>query len=114
MLCLLSIEYKNFYKILFTLTGLLPGGECNLLHLRSEDKEQMWRCNNRKKDSVKISWMRNLYIKLREGRERLVMDNAKYLRFESEMMGPTGGGVTGTTSNNKPSEKAKEKNNAHF
>jgi hypothetical protein len=34
---------------------------------------------NQKKESVKISWMQNLYVKLREGRERLVMDIAKDL-----------------------------------
>jgi hypothetical protein len=77
-LCTLSIRYKNFHKRPFTLTGL-SDGECNLLYLRLEDKEQIWRRNNKKKESVKISWMRYLYIKLTEGRQRLIVDNAEDL-----------------------------------
>jgi hypothetical protein len=33
--------------------------------------------------------MQNLYVKLREGRERLEMDKTKDLRYKSGMMGPS-------------------------
>jgi ribosomal protein L37AE/L43A len=41
---------------------------------------------------VKITRMRNLYQKLRDGVEKLKIDNRKVLGYATGMMGPDGGG----------------------
>jgi hypothetical protein len=41
---------------------------------------------------VKITRMRNLYRKLRDGVKKLKVDNRKALGYETGMMGPDGSG----------------------
>jgi hypothetical protein len=51
---------------------------------------------------LKISWMQNLYVKLREGRDKREVSNEQCKRpiYKSGMMRP-GGDATGATNNNK-------------
>jgi hypothetical protein len=83
--CLLSIGYKRFYTRLFAKTGLTKG-ECAALFFWSEDKERQWRKLYRKKESVKIRRMRDLYIKLKEGRDKQAQDRMKGHAYRTNMM----------------------------
>jgi hypothetical protein len=86
-----SIGYRQFYKRVFSLTGIeMCDDDITYLFLRSEDGEKLWRKMNRKIESVKITRMRTLYKKLRDGVEKLKADNAKELGYETNMMGPGG------------------------
>jgi hypothetical protein len=87
-----SIGYRQFYKRVFSLTGIeMCDDDITYLFLRSEDGQKLWRKMNRKIESVKITRMRTLYKKLRDGVEKLKADNAKELGYETNMMGPGGG-----------------------
>jgi hypothetical protein len=87
-----SVGYRQFYERVFSLTGIkMRDDDITNLFLRSEDSQKMWRTLHRREESVKITRMRTLYKKLREGVEKLKADNAKQLGYESGMMGPGGG-----------------------
>ena len=88
---------------MFSRTGLTKG-EFTALFFRSEDRERQWRKLNRKKECVKIRRMRNLYMKLKEGREKLAADKQKGNTYGSGMMMGTEL-LTG-----QPTKKAKKNN----
>jgi hypothetical protein len=109
-MCLLSIGYKETYGHLFYLTGLSLG-EFNHLYLLTEDQQQRWRREHRKKLPVRASRMPNQYNKLREDGKKMVAGRVRELTYKSGMMGPGGGGLPARTSNNnkKSENRNKEK-----
>jgi hypothetical protein len=104
-----SIGYRQFYKRVFSLTGIeICDDDITFLFLRSEDGEKLWRKMHRKIEAVKITRMRTLYKKLREGVLKLKADNRKALGYETGMMGPGGGeGDHGRQPKNRASDKSK-------
>jgi hypothetical protein len=75
-----SIGYRKFYEHCFALTGIdVQEDDITSLFLRSEDADKLFCQIHRRKESVKINRMRNLYKKLREGVVKLKVDNAKAL-----------------------------------
>jgi hypothetical protein len=89
-----SIGYQQFYHRVFSLTGIeIREDDITSLFLRSEDSVKLWSRLHRHKQSVKVTRMRTLYRKLREGVSKMKVDNAKALGYQTGMMGPNGGDV---------------------
>jgi hypothetical protein len=83
-----SIGYQQLYEHVFSLTGIqLREDDITSLFLCSEDSEKLWRMLHRRKEYVKISRMRTLYKKLRDGVSKLKVDNGKALGYQTGMMG---------------------------
>ena len=61
------------------------------LYLRDEDRWKDWRKDYRKLPRVKINRMARLYKKIKDGREKLDIDNKKGMQYESGMAGPHSG-----------------------
>jgi hypothetical protein len=86
-----SIGYRQFYGRVFSLTGIEMQDEgITSLFIRSEDSRKLWRQQHRRKETVKVSRMRTLYKKLRDGVSKLKIDNLKALGYRTGMMGPGG------------------------
>jgi hypothetical protein len=86
-----SIGYRQLYNRVFALTGInLRDDDITNLFFRSEDADKLRKKFHRRKETVKITRMREFYQKLRKGVSKLKIDNAKELGYESGMMGPGG------------------------
>jgi hypothetical protein len=63
-----SIGYRKFYARGFALTGIdVQEDDITSLFLQSKDADKLFCQINRRKESVKINQMRNLYKKLQRG-----------------------------------------------
>jgi hypothetical protein len=86
-----SIGYRQFYKRVFTLTGIeMEEDDITSLFFGQEDSSKLWKKEHRRKESVKVTRMRMLYQKLKDGVAKLKVDNSKALGYSSGMMGPDG------------------------
>jgi hypothetical protein len=87
-----SIGYHQFYKHVFALTGIpLIEDDITGLFLRSQEGQKLWRQLHRYKEYVKITRIRTLYKKLRDGVAKMKVDNTKLLGYKTWMMGSGGG-----------------------
>jgi hypothetical protein len=89
-----SIGYRKLYSRVFALTGIeMTDDDITYIFFSSQDSEKLWRRLHRRKQSVKITRMREQYRKLRDGVAKLKADNARSLAYETGMMGPGGDDV---------------------
>jgi hypothetical protein len=93
-----SLGYRRYYDQLFKQTGMQKGFLTDLF-FRAEDRKKAYRQQYYRLTRVKVSRMRKLFKKLREGNKKMVQDRRSELTYSSGMMlETTNGGDENRTS----------------